>query len=83
MLVNFFIFLHRPQPAFAYRGAGELEPIPFSAYRHDVFIAMEPRKFFYQFIHYLHHYQKVGVIVNERTVCLAKPVAGYREKIAL
>ena len=37
----------RSQPTIDDRGTGELGPIPFSAYRHDVFITVEQRQWLY------------------------------------
>lgn len=50
------LFLPRSQPAVVVRGARDLEPIPFSAYRHDVLIAMESRQCLYKLVHYLYHH---------------------------
>ena len=64
--VIMYLFLLRSQSAVIDRGAGDLEPIPFSAYRHDVLIAVESRPCLYKLVHYLYHDQKVSALMNKR-----------------
>lgn len=61
-------FLPRSQSAVNDRGAGDLEPILVSIYRHGVFITVESRQCLYKLAYNLHHHQKVSVLMNERAV---------------